>query len=117
MRIGFDLSITNVNQAGTSIYAQNLVKALQQLDTQDQYLSFAVNQHRKMGETKTWRSRLATIYRDLVWTHMVLPKQVAGKGIDLLHMPANIVPVYSPCRTVVFIHDTIVFESPEKFPV
>ena len=117
MRIGFDLSITKINQAGTSIYAANLIKTLRQVDTGNQYLLFAVNQQSDMSSIKSVHTRLNTIYRDIIWTHTVLPYQLARASIDIIHMPANVIPLFSPCKTVVFIHDTTVFDFPEKFSV
>src|SRR5215207_6974920 len=113
MNIGIDLSITQVNQAGTAVYAGNLAAAL------DPYVTltkFQVNQRRNMNDRKTMRSRLDTLRRDLLWTHFVLPQQIYRSKIDLLHMPANIVPWLAPCPTVVTILDTAVFQRPDHFP-
>lgn len=117
MKIAVDTSIIQVNQAGTGLYAANLLKALQKVDTQNQYCTFSVNQARDMSQRKSLATRLDTLYRDLVWTHAVLPWQVAHAGADLLHMPANVIPLRPPCQTVVTILDAIIFRSPQIFPV
>lgn len=116
MRIGIDLSVTNINQAGTGVYASSLINALRQINTEHEYCVFQVKQHHDMSSRKTWRSRLETIYRDIVWMHGILPWRVKQAKIDLLHMPANIIPLHSSCPAVVFIHDTIIFNSPQDFP-
>lgn len=115
MRIGIDLSITQINQAGTGIYARSLVQALHELDTGDEYHLFAVNQQRDMARQKTLRTRFDTLYRDLIWTHGLLPHKVRRAGIDLLHMPANVIPMRPPCPTVVTILDTTIFKTPRHF--
>lgn len=116
MRVGVDLSVVNINQAGTGVYAHSLVDALRRLDTVNEYQIFAILQQRDMSQRKTIRTRMDTLYRDLVWTHGVLPWQVYRADVDLLHMPANVIPFWLPCPTLVTIHDTTVFHLPRNFP-
>lgn len=115
-KIGIDLSITNINQAGTGVYASNLIVALRQVGKEHDYRIFQVRQHRDMSSRKTLRSRLKTIYRDVVWMHGVLPWQVSRSKVEILHMPANVMPLLSPCPTVVSILDTTVLQFPRNFP-
>jgi glycosyltransferase involved in cell wall biosynthesis len=115
MRIAIDMSIAQINQAGTGIYAASLARALQKTDTDNHYRFFSVNQQRDMSSRKSLLTRLDTLYRDLIWTHVQLPLQVAKHGVDLLHMPANVIPLIQPCRTVVTILDAIVLQFPESF--
>lgn len=115
-KIGIDLSVANINQAGTAIYACSLVDALRHLDTKNEYQIFAVKQQRDMSKRKTLRTRLKTICRDIVWTHGILPWQVHRAKVDILHMPANVIPLLSPCPTVVTILDTTILQTPRNFP-
>ena len=116
MRVGIDLSVTNISQAGTTVYARNLAEALgSSLDADSTLHVFAVGQHRDMATRKTLRSRAETVYRDLVWTHLILPCLALREKVDVLHMPANVIPVFSPCPTVVTIHDTTVLQAPNRF--
>lgn len=115
MKIAIDLSITVINQSGTGIYAANLFTALQQLDSGNEFCSFVVNQRRDMSSRKSISTRLDTLYRDLIWTHAHLPFQVTKAKVDLLHMPANVIPLMPPCRTVVTIHDAIFLQFPKSF--
>lgn len=115
MRIGIDISVTEINQAGTAVYTSNLVNSLKRGEDQPKYHLFSANLPRKMGEKKTMGSRLDTLYRDLIWTHIILPRQARRARLDVLHMPANIIPVRVSCPTVVTILDTTVLESPQNF--
>src|SRR5689334_10724788 len=108
MKIGIDLTVTKINQAGTGVYASSLVNALQKLSPKHEYYFFTAHQYREMTEPKTIRSRIATIYRDIVWMHILLPWQVRRSGINVLHMPANVAPIYASCPTVVTILDTTI---------
>ena len=116
MKIALDMSIVQINQAGTGLYAANLLKALQRVDSTNSYCVLAVNQQRNMSGRKSLATRLDTLYRDLLWTHGVLPWRAARTGADLLHVPANVIPVLPPCKTVVTILDAIIFRSPAIFP-
>jgi len=116
VRIGIDLSVSNTNQAGTGIYAASLARTLQHLDVENEYQFFAVQQRRDMTKRKTLRTRMDTLYRDVVWTHGVLPWQVCRARVDILHMPANVIPLWLPCPTLVTILDTTVFHTPRNFP-
>ncbi len=121
MRIGFDLSITQLNQAGTSVYAQNVYDALAALIADGtlpdlMLLPLSANLQRQMSGRKTLRRRLTTLYTDLWWMHLALPIQAARQKIDLLHMPANSIPLLRPCPAVVFIHDTTIIDTPQHFP-
>jgi hypothetical protein len=75
MKIGIDLSVAKINQAGSGIYASNLAQALMGLESKHQYELFSINQKQNMSLPKTLRSRLQTLYRDLIWMHM--PKQTS----------------------------------------
>jgi glycosyltransferase involved in cell wall biosynthesis len=115
VKIGFDLTITKINQAGTSVYANSLATALQNLDAENVYQVFATRQQRDMSERKTLRSQMQTIYRDMVWMHVLLPWQVYRTQVDILHMPANVIPMFSSCPTVVTILDMIILQTPQYF--
>src|SRR5436190_17813032 len=117
MHIGIDLSITALNQAGSAIYAASLFHALQQVGPEHTYHVFNVGQQRLMGARKTLASRAKVLYHDLLWTHGLLPLQVARSSIDVLHMPANVIPAILSRPTVVTINDVLVISDPQNFPL
>lgn len=115
MRVGIDLSITQVNQAGTAVYAANLIESMQALEAAPDLTIFKVKRARNMEAPKTLWSRGDTLYRDLLWNHVVLPRRARESRVDILHMPANFAPLKAPCPTVVTIHDTAVMDRPGEF--
>ena len=115
MRVGLDLSVAQISQAGTAVYASNLARALATLKSGPTLSVFKVQHHRDMSAQKTMTSRLQTLHRDLVWMHWSLPQAAKRANIDILHMPANIIPLKSGIPTVVTILDTIVLQNPENF--
>jgi glycosyltransferase involved in cell wall biosynthesis len=117
MRIGIDASITKLNQAGSGVYASSLIDALRRVDSSNTYHLFAGRHKRQMGQRKTFRSRIETIYHDIAWTHLVLPYQAWQTGIDVLHVPSSVMPLFSPCPTVISILDTTALAMPQHFNV
>jgi glycosyltransferase involved in cell wall biosynthesis len=48
----------------------------------------------------------------ILWEQAVAPVELRALGVDILHCPANVVPIAAPCPTVVTVHDL----SFERFP-
>lgn len=120
MRIGFDLSITKLNQAGTSVYAQNLFAALKRLIETEHNRSFSLHPFniavkRDMQHRQSWLRKLTTIYADVLYMHAILPAMAMSKRVDLIHMPANTIPLFCTFKSSVFVHDTTIFDHPEHF--
>jgi glycosyltransferase involved in cell wall biosynthesis len=115
MKIGIETTATKINRAGTGVYVSNLISSLQKIDTWNTYKHFFVNHRRDTEKTKTILSRFETLYRDILWTHILFPRQVYRSGVDILHMPANVIPLFLPCPTVVTILDTTILQTPHNF--
>ncbi|MEP7288285.1 MAG: glycosyltransferase family 1 protein [Chloroflexota bacterium] len=115
MKIGIDTSIININQAGSGIYVNQLTNALQ-MNHEHHYALFSPSSTRDMSQPKTLRSRLGTIYRDVVWTHVLLPLKARHTKVDILHVPSPVMPLKAPCPTVISILDTTILQTPKKFP-
>ena len=91
---GIDLTAARINQAGTGRYIRGLLEGFRQSNLPE-----------PMGfESPAWttrkpRGRLAgriqTLYRDVLWTHLQLPREAVRANIDVLHMPANIAAAVS----------------------
>jgi glycosyltransferase involved in cell wall biosynthesis len=116
LRIGLDISIISFNQAGTGIYTRQLKEAILGLDGKIELELFSVNQQRDMSSRKTVRSRLDTLYRDLIWMHVQLPLLAKRSRVDLLHVPTGIIPIRTSCPVVLTIHDITPFRMPDFFP-
>lgn len=59
---------------------------------------------------------LGNLLIDMVWLHAILPLVAWRRRADLLHAPVNWGPWWSPCPTVVTIHDLSWERVPEAFP-
>lgn len=115
MKIGFDLTAAEVDQAGTGIYARSVFEALQGVDKAMTVVGFRGAAPRLMDAPKTAASRLATLRRDLLWMHLLLPLRAARAGVDLLHIPTGVLPLAPPCPTVVTVLDVTILRRPHDF--
>jgi glycosyltransferase involved in cell wall biosynthesis len=101
MRVGLDVSPLDLTAAGTARYVEALAAAP----------DIEVVRLARRG-----RSRAATMYRDVVWYPLVLPRLAAGSRLDVLHCPTFRGPLAPPsCPLVVTVHDLAVLRHPETF--
>ncbi|MBN1565868.1 MAG: glycosyltransferase family 4 protein [Anaerolineae bacterium] len=117
MKVGIEVSAMNVNQAGTGIYVGQLLSALHKLEQPGAFSiqTFSSFLKRFMGNRKTFRTRLGTLYHDLAWNQLLLPINVARSDVDVFHLPANIGPVFCSRPTVASILDMSLFRYPDYF--
>ncbi len=114
MRIGIDARLTHYRQAGISTYTVSLLRALAEVDADDE---FTVLQSRKSREHIV---TAPNVRRKSLWTpahhrweQVALPLELAPLGLDLLHSPDFIPPFHRRCRAVVTIHDLAFLRYPE----
>ncbi|HPH94967.1 MAG TPA: glycosyltransferase family 1 protein [Anaerolineaceae bacterium] len=117
MKIGLDLSVTKYERAGTTTYAVSLWEAMKAGYPMDRFETFMVNHPDLPNGQKTFSTRMATLYRDLCWTPLILPAQASRAKLDVLHMPAQMIPLFRPCPVVVTFHDLFVLDLPHYFPL
>ncbi len=114
MRIAIDAS-TISTQGGPRTYVLGLLDALFRIDRENEYVVF-YNDPCHLGRFPLARelvlpgkSPLARLWRE----HILLPMACRRERIDLLHCPKSAIPFYSPCPTVVTLHDLIPLRHPE----
>ncbi|MGD9696599.1 MAG: glycosyltransferase family 4 protein [Thermoleophilia bacterium] len=66
----------------------------------------------RLGKLTSW----GNLMLDLLWLHVALPLTAWRRRAALLHAPVNWGPWWSPCPTVVTIHDLSWERVPEAFP-
>jgi glycosyltransferase involved in cell wall biosynthesis len=101
MRVGLDVSPLDQTAAGTARYLESL---------------------ENVGGVEIVRlahhgtSRASTLYRDVVWYPLVLPRLAGREHLDVLHCPTFRGPLGSlSCPLVVTVHDLAVLRHPETF--
>ncbi|KPJ85712.1 hypothetical protein AMJ57_02085 [Parcubacteria bacterium SG8_24] len=129
MRIGIDcrtiLDPARGSFAGIGHYTYYLVRHLLELDKDNHYVLF-VNPGaedlvgRKLGQVSGSWETVAVGHVGpripLLTNHVLLSSLFGRQRLDLLHGPANVIPLLYSGRAVVTVHDLAVFDYPEWFP-
>ena len=66
----------------------------------------------RLGRLTSW----GNLFLDMLWLHVLLPLRAARRRAAVLHAPVNWAPWWSPCPTVVTMHDLAWERVPEAFP-
>jgi len=112
MLIGIDAS-RNVAQerTGTESYSLNLIRHLLALDT-EHHCRLYFNRP-PSHELRITNYELRTMPFPRLWTHLRLSWEMARRPPDLLFVPAHVLPIIHPRRSVVTIHDLGYLYYPE----
>lgn len=111
-RIGFDLSILNRTDTGTTVYARKLFQSLQELEQEE--LEFIPLYAPKKLASKNPFIRPINFLLELSWLFLLLPVRARALHLDLIHLPANTIsPVLRKIPQVCTIHDAHFMINPE----
>ncbi len=106
VRIGVDASRAVAGQrTGTEFYSFQLIRELIELDRED---SFTLYFRSRPGDSDfSLRSGIEARVLEFprLWTHVRLSWEMATRSPDLLFVPAHVLPVVHPARSVVTVHD------------
>jgi glycosyltransferase involved in cell wall biosynthesis len=113
MRIGVDARLMHHQPAGISKYTGHLLRALAELDLDDEFLTF---QHRNQREPviKAPNFRRATLYSPVHsrTEQYLLPAELLRFRLSLLHSPDFIQPLHANVPTVITVHDLAFLHYP-----
>lgn len=120
LRIAFDATAIPENRAGAGIYIFSLVKALAQVDRDNEYFIFVKPEHGEEFGVLGPNFRLMPVSvssapRRLVWEQSGLPMALRRLKVDVLHSPHYTTPLLpgSGFRRVVTFHDMTYMLMPE----
>ncbi len=123
MRIGINaLYLIPGRVGGSEIYLRQLISALARIDRENEYIVFTNRENRgtfDLGDNfREHHCPVKALIRPhrIAWEQMVLPYRARQQGIDVLHSPGFVAPLFCPCPSVVTILDLIYLEFPETFP-
>lgn len=113
IRLAWDNSFARRNLTGTGVYAARLLEHLaQEPDLAVECFTGWPNTARGGGIVR----RTFQAAGSLAWVHLDLPTRLWMRGFDVLHSPAFIAPLASPCPAVITIHDIAYLLYPSHFP-
>ena len=107
MRIAFDVSALRAPQSGVATYAANLLDHLERLDG-DEILPIA---HRPVD-----MPRACIPLNKTLWMQALLPLQLSRLAPDVCHFTNSVGSWWTPCPSIVTIHDTTLWLFPRYHP-
>ncbi|MAX81059.1 MAG: glycosyl transferase [Crocinitomicaceae bacterium] len=112
MKIGIEAQrIFRPRKHGMDMVALEVIKNLQEIDTQNEYVIF-VNDNEDHCLQETPNFKIVTFSGSYpVWEQIELPKAAKEHGVDLLHCTSNTAPMNCPVPLVLTLHDIIYLEK------
>ncbi len=117
MLIGIDASrALSDAPTGTETYSRELVRALLALDDKNQYRLYTRQSAPRdyFGAASNLEIRAIPFPR--LWTHARLSFEMLTRSPDALWVPAHVLPLVHPRRSIVTVHDLGQLRFPEAYP-
>lgn len=113
MRIGIEAQrIFRKKKHGMDVYALELIKALQQMNTPHEWVVFVKpDEDPCLPAAPGWEIREVPGKTYVDWEQVSLPKAVKEAKIDLLHLTSNTAPLRCPVPFLVTVHDIMYLTS------
>jgi len=120
MHIGIDAFEANIkDKVGMGNYADNLIRAIADIDTQHSYSLYLRRPRRtefEVGKENFHYVSLRSFSPRTFWTQCRLPLELFCSRPHVLHIPAGQkIPWYRPCPTIVTIHDLAFLKFKDYF--
>ena len=116
MRVAID--IRKLHDFGIGTYVRNLIRELARLDDTTEYILLCkqndVEQVSSLGENFSGLVQSASNYS--LSEQISLPTSLWTVGATLFHTPHYVLPLLTPCRSIVTIHDCIHLKFPQYLP-
>lgn len=117
MLIGFDAHSIGTGLGGNETYASNLIEALAEIDSENQYVLYVTKQEAVDRYANRWPNVkvIKTLpHTPLIRIPLTLTAELRRRPVDILHVQYT-APPWAPCKTVVMIHDLSFEHLPETF--
>lgn len=117
MTIGFEAQrIFRNHKHGMDFVALEMIRALQLLDKENQYVVFTNEGPDKDCLKESDNLKIISFKASFpVWEQILLPKYAKKYGCDILHCTSNTAPVFCKVPIVITLHDIIYLESNSLF--
>jgi glycosyltransferase involved in cell wall biosynthesis len=116
MRIALD--VRKINDFGIGTYIRNLIKHLPRVDQETEYflLCFAQDEELVRSLNQHFTPVRVTSPNYSVREHIGIPATLRRLRVQLFHSPHYVLPMLTPCRSVVTVHDVIHLLFPQYLP-
>jgi len=113
--VGIDASrAVSLRPTGTETYSRRLIQALLDLDTPHRFRLY-FRAPPPAGDFAAADRRVIPFPR--LWSHVRLSWEIARRPPDLLFVPAHVLPIIHPRRSVVTVHDLGYLHFPRAHPL
>ncbi len=116
MRIAID--VRKVNDFGIGTYLRNLIRYVPEFEGDNDCVLLGHQDDEELLRSLHPDARIAFVRSAnySVSEHLSIPWKLRRLGADLFHSPHYVVPLYTPCRTIVTVHDVIHLLFPQYLP-
>ena len=116
VRIGID--VRKIRDFGVGTYVRNLVRYFARLDHENEYVLFCRPEDCSLSEPlgENFRAVAEPAPPYSMTEQFRIPFSLRRERIDLFHAPHYVLPLLTPCRSVVTIHDCIHLMFPQHLP-
>ncbi|GAC1484701.1 MAG: hypothetical protein NVS1B13_10390 [Flavisolibacter sp.] len=114
MRIGIEAQrIFRLKKHGLEVVVIELIRQLQKLDKQNEYVIFIRpdKDRDSIKETENFKLRLIPAFSYPEWEQIRLPIVAKKENINFLHCTSNTAPLRSPVPILLTLHDIIYIEK------
>jgi glycosyltransferase involved in cell wall biosynthesis len=113
--IGIDAQPLAREKSGVGYYTEQLIRALEMVDGQNEYVLFSTNDFDPpFSDSTRFRKRITPYVWSYAWMQVGQPFQILKERLDLYHGPNFVAPLAAPCPTLITIHDLSSFIMREK---
>lgn len=106
MRVGIDARLVYYHPAGISRYCQQLIRALADIEKQDQFVILQSRRdHRRLVSQENFQHRPMWTPSHHRFEQTLLSLELRFTPLDVLHSPDFIPPFRRRCRSIITIHD------------
>jgi len=122
VKIGINGRFLVAKRTGVQRAAYNLLKTLIEIDRENEYVIFTGKD--QVGAAEWNYPNVTVIGDDLIpsesirnhfWEQVRLPMLAKHHGVDILHSPANIAPLFYRGRSIINIHDLCFVVNPQWY--
>lgn len=116
MRIAID--VRKINDFGIGTYLRNLIRHLPTLDSDNEYylLCYQRDEDLLQALSSSFRLSFVNAQNYSLSEHAAIPLKLRRIRADLYHAPHYVLPYFTPCRSVVTVHDVIHLLFPQYLP-
>jgi glycosyltransferase involved in cell wall biosynthesis len=119
MRLGIEITTCTPSRSGVGYYTEHLVDALLDTRRADDDVVLLSNRTPSRELAARWSPYLHVRGGGMrgVWMQSVLPRMLTETGVDVGVFPNYVVPLASPCPSIVVVHDLAILRAPQHFTV